>query len=361
MKIIHPLLTSRASFPTRALRTAGSVLAASTLVIGLAACGSDDDDDSNGTSVNTDFEPVTISHALGEAEITEKPERVVTLGQGSAETALALGIVPVGTEEYEWGADESGQLPWIHEELENEGVAEDDYPELISAGDNGVSAEEIAKLDPDVILAPWSGITAEQYDSLSALAPTVAYPEKPWTIDWKDQITTVATALGEKDRAEELIGGIEDQFAIVRQQNPEFADHDFAFIYNQGTTGDMGVFLPTEQRVAMVENLGLTVAPVVEDLKGQEKEGTDSATFSIETADRLNDVDLIFTFYSDEANRAEMEALPTYGAVSAIRKGAVVAPTENSFVTGSSIVNPLTVPWSIDRYVPMIKDAITHL
>ena len=123
----------------------------------------------------------------------------------------------------------------------------------------------------------------------------------------------------------------------------------------------MGVFLPTEQRVAMVENLGLTVAPVVEDMKGQEKEGTDSATFSIETADRLNDVDLIFTFYSDEANRAEMEALPTYGAVSAIRKGAVVAPTENSLVTGSSIVNPLTVPWAIDRYVPMIKDAITHL
>ncbi|WP_312898707.1 iron-siderophore ABC transporter substrate-binding protein [Corynebacterium variabile] len=361
MTIIHPPLTSRASFPTRALRTAGSVLAASTLVIGLAACGSDDDDDSNGTSVNTDFEPVTISHALGEAEITEKPERVVTLGQGSAETALALGIVPVGTEEYEWGADESGQLPWIHEELEDEGFAEDDYPELISAGDNGVSAEEIAKLDPDVILAPWSGITAEQYDSLSALAPTVAYPEKPWTIDWKDQITTVATALGEKDRAEELIGGIEDQFATVREQNPEFADHDFAFIYNQGTTGDMGVFLPTEQRVAMVENLGLTVAPVVEDMKGQEKEGTDSATFSIETADRLNDVDLIFTFYSDEANRAEMEALPTYGAVSAIRKGAVVAPTENSLVTGSSIVNPLTVPWAIDRYVPMIKDAITHL
>jgi len=99
MTIIHPPLTSRASFPTRALRTAGSVLAASTLVIGLAACGSGDDDDSNGTSVNTDFEPVTISHALGEAEITEKPESVVTLGQGAAETALALGIVPVGTEE----------------------------------------------------------------------------------------------------------------------------------------------------------------------------------------------------------------------------------------------------------------------
>jgi iron complex transport system substrate-binding protein len=96
-------------------------------------------------------------------------------------------------------------------------------------------------------------------------------------------------------------------------------------------------------------------------MKSQEKEGTDSATFSIENADILDDVDVLFTFYSDEANREEMEALPTYGAVTAIRKGAVVAPTDNSFVTGSSMINPLTVPWSIDRYVPMIKDAITHL
>ena len=337
-----------------------SVLAASTLAVGLTACGSDGDD-SDGASGGTDFEPVTITHALGTAEITGKPERVVTLGQGSAETAIALGVVPVGTEEYEWGADDTGQLPWIHEELKREGVAEDDYPELISAGDNGVSVEEIARLDPDVILAPWSGITAEQYKGLSALAPTVAYPEKAWTIDWEDQITTVATALGETDRAEGLIGGIEDRFAAVREENPEFADHDFAFIYNQGATGDMGVFLPSEQRVAMVSNLGLKVAPFVEEMKGKEKEGTDSATFSIENADKLNDVDLLFTFYSDKANRAEMEALPTYGAVTAIRRGAVVAPTENSFVTGSSIVNPLTVPWALDRYVPMIKDALAHL
>ena len=64
------------------------------------------------------------------------------------------------------GADLSGQL-LDPRGTENEGVAEDDYPEL-SAGDNGVSAEEIAKLDP-TSSRPRSGITEEQYDSLSAL------------------------------------------------------------------------------------------------------------------------------------------------------------------------------------------------
>ena len=350
--------------PARALRTVTTVttVTAAALALGLTACGSSGEgsgDDSAGSG--GDFEPVSISHALGTAEITEKPERVVTLGQGSAETALALGTVPVGTESYEWGADGTGQLPWIHEELETEGVAEEDWPELLTPDDSGVSAEAVAALAPDVILAPWSGITQEQYDALSEIAPTVAYPEKAWTIDWRDQITTVATALGEKDRARELIDGIGDDFAAVREEHPEFAEHDFAFVYNQGASGDMGVFLPSEQRVAMVENLGLKIAPVVEDMKAQEKEGTDSAPFSLENTDLLDDVDLLFTFYSDPSNREEMEKLSTYGSIPAVRDGAVVAPTDNSFVTGSSMVNPLTVPWAIDRYVPMIGDAITHL
>lgn len=338
------------------LTALAAVLSAVLATVGLTACGSDD-----GGDHGADSSGVSITHALGTAVIPEIPERVVTLGQGSAETAMSLGVVPVGMEEYPWAADDSGYLPWIREELEKEHVAADDYPELIDAGDGGVNVEQIAKLDPDVILAPWSGITQDQYDDLSALAPTVAYPEKPWTIDWKDQISTVATALGQKDRADNLIGGINDRFAAVRDEHPEFGDHDFAFIYNQGAGGNLGVFLPTEQRSAMVENLGFRVAPFVEQMKGNEKEGTDSAEFSMEQASRLNDVDMLFTFYSDEGNRREMEAQPVYGDIAAIRRGSVVAPTDNAFVTASSIINPLTVPWSIDRYVPMIGDALRHV
>ncbi|MCJ7857761.1 iron-siderophore ABC transporter substrate-binding protein [Corynebacterium kalidii] len=341
-------------------RTVGAVLASCLTTVLLVACSSTPGDgdaaDQNGSGGpgGSGFEPVTISHALGEASITSAPERVVTLGQGSAETAIALGVTPVATERYDWGADDSGQLPWIREAVEERG---DELPELITGGEE-VSAEEIAALDPDLVLAPWSGMSQEQYDQISAVAPTVAYPEHPWTIDWKDQITTVATALGKPDQARGLIDGIDREFATAREDNPDFADHDFAFIYNQGPAQDMGVFLPTEQRAAMVANLGFQVAPVVEELKADEVVGTDSAQFSIEDADRLDDVDVIFTFYSDETNRREMHALPVYGGISAIREGAEVAPTDQSFVTASSMINPLTVPWTLERYIPMIRDAL---
>lgn len=341
------------------LRRALAVLAASCLVAGpLAACSSDDD----GSGGDGDFETVTIDHALGEAEITEQPERVVTLGQGSTETAVALGVTPVGTESYDWGADDSGQLPWVREAIEDDGYEGDpDLPELITGGED-VDPEEIAALDPDLVLALWSGITQQQYDQISDIAPTVAYPEQPWTIEWQDQITTIATALGQEDRGPELIEDIEDRFATVREDHPEFAEHDFAFIYNNGGPDqNLGVFLPDEQRAAVVRDLGFQVAPFVEEMREHEVEGTDSAQFSMEEASRLSDVDLIFTFYADEANREDMHDDRVYGSIDAIEQGAEVAPTDNSFVTASSMINPLTVPWSLERYLPMIQDALDNV
>lgn len=337
----------------RRSRTAAAIAAATSAALMLSACG-EGAAEQEGAQDDGDFSPVTIDHALGEAEIEEEPERVVTLGQGSAETAIALGVVPVGIEEYAWGADETGHLPWIHEEITSQG---EELPELFDGGTE-IDIEAILELEPDVILAPWSGITQEQYDVLTDIAPTVAYPELPWTITWEEQIRTVSTALGHEERAEELIEGVEQEFEDAG--DAEWEEHTFSFIYNDGP-GTLGVFFEEEQRVAMVRKLGLTVDPVVEELDEYEVEGTDSAMIGLENADMLDDSDLIFTFYSDEENREEIESQDLYASIPAIEDGAVVAPEDNSLVTASSLINPLTVPWVIERYEPLIEEAVENL
>lgn len=319
----------------------------------LSACG-EGDVGQDGPQAAGDFEATTIEHALGEAVIEEQPERVVTLGQGSAETAIALGVVPVGMEEYEWGADETGHLPWIHEEVTEQG---EELPELFTGGTE-LDVEAILELEPDVILAPWSGITQEQYDVLSDIAPTVAYPELPWTITWEEQIHTVSEALGHEGRSDELIADIEQEFDDAAQ--PEWEEYTFSFVYNDGP-GTLGVFFEDEQRVAMVRKLGLTVDPVVGEMDEYEVEGTDSAMIGLENADMLEDSDLIFTWYSDDANREEIEGQDLYSSIPAIEDGAVVAPQDNSLVTASSIITPLTVPWVIERYEPLIEEAVENI
>jgi iron complex transport system substrate-binding protein len=306
-------------------------------------------------SGSADFETVTIKHALGEAVIESEPERVVTLGQGSTETAIALGKTPVGMEEYAWGSDDTGYMPWIYEAVKDRG---EELPEQFQ-GDTELDVEAIAELEPDVILAPWSGITAEQYEQLDAIAPTVAYPKQPWTIEWDEQITTIGKALGREEESEGLVDDVKTQLKEAKRD--EYKDLTFSYIYNSGP-GTLGVFYPTEQRVAMVSALGLTPDPVIDELKKEYDEpGTDSALIGLENADKLNGSDLIFTFYSDEKNKKEIESQGLYKNIPAIKSGAVVAPEDQAFVTASSIINPLTVPWTLKRYVPMIDKAVNRL
>ena len=306
-------------------------------------------------SGSANFEIVTIKHALGEAVIESEPERVVTLGQGSTETAIALGKTPVGMEEYAWGSDDTGYMPWIYEAVKDKG---EKLPEQFQ-GDTELDVEAIAELEPDVILAPWSGITAEQYEQLDAIAPTVAYPKQPWTIEWDEQITTIGKALGQEEESEGLVDDIKTQLKEAKRE--EYKDLTFSYIYNSGP-GTLGVFYPTEQRVAMVSALGLTPDPVIDELKKEYDEpGTDSALIGLENADKLNDSDLIFTFYSDEKNKKEIESQGLYANIPAIKSGAVVASDDQAFVTGSSIINPLTVPWTLERYVPMIDKAVKKI
>ncbi|WP_116046044.1 iron-siderophore ABC transporter substrate-binding protein [Amycolatopsis palatopharyngis] len=341
-----------ATLGRRRLRALGADLAVA--AIGLSGCGAASTTETASGSRVGDAFPVTIDSALGTAEIPQRPERIVTLGQGSAETAIALGQTPVGIESYEWGSDETGYLPWIHEAVTAEGGQ---LPTQFTGGED-IDFEAVVELAPDVILAPWSGITQEQFDILNDIAPTVAYPGEAWSTDWDEQISIIGKALGRTADAGELIAGIEQRFTETAATRPAYGDVTFSYIYTNGP-GTLGVFLPDEQRVAMVSKLGLAVDPVVESLP--ETEGTDSALIGLEQADRLRDSDLVFTFYANPETKQEIEAQPLYRSIPAVERGSVVASADNSFVTASSIINPLTVPWVIDRYLPEIDAAIAKL
>ncbi|MGW4726667.1 iron-siderophore ABC transporter substrate-binding protein [Streptomyces sp. NPDC004291] len=338
------------------LRRRALVAGAAAVSLGLmvTGCGADEKkDDAAGSASEAPAGafPVTIKSALGDAVIKDKPKRVVTLGQGSAETAIALGNVPVGIEEYPWGSDKTGYLPWIHEAVTKSGGT---LPKQFKGGEE-LDIEAITELEPDVILAPWSGLTQKQYDVLKDIAPTVAYPEKAWSTNWDQQIEIIAKALGQPEKAKELESKIDKQLADAAASRPNYKNVTFSYIYNTGP-GTLGVFKPEEQRVAMVSKLGLKVDPVVNEFK--ETEGTDSALIGLENANKLAKSDIAFTFYMDEKSRKTVEAQPLYAAIPAVKKGALVYSHDTPFVTASSMINPLTVPYSIERYLPMIDKAV---
>ncbi|QRZ14680.1 ABC transporter substrate-binding protein [Paracoccus methylovorus] len=157
--------------------------------------------------------PVSIQHAFGTTMIREKPQRVATVASGNHEVPLALGIVPVGMAAANYGDDDGdGVLPWVKEKLVELGA---DTPALFDEGD-GIDFEAVAATAPDVILAAYSGLTQSDYDTLSQIAPVVAYPDSPWTTDWRQMIQMNSAGMGMAAKGDALIAKMEGQIADTR-------------------------------------------------------------------------------------------------------------------------------------------------
>lgn len=330
---------------------------AATGLVSLAACSSSDSQPATSASPSAssaDAFPVTIKHALGSATIEKAPTRVVTLGQGAAEAAIALGTFPVGTETYTWGADADGHLPWVREAYEKAGQA---LPTSFAGGEQ-LDIEAIAELEPDLVLAPWSGLTQKQYDLLAELCPVVAYEKAPWTTTWDGEIATVAKALGRGAEGEQAIADLRTKLAEAGAAHPKWKGTTFSYIYTQGQ-GTLGLYMPTEQRVAMISALGLEVDPVVATFKPAD--GSDWALIGLENADKLAKSDLVFTWYLDAATKKQVLSQPLYAAIPAIKRGSVVTSEDPQLVTAMSMINPLTVPWALERVAPLIDAAIAKL
>ncbi len=203
-------------------------VAALSLALALAACGDESSADSTTAAAGGGGEggwtPVTVEHAFGETVIEEQPERVATIDFANQEVPLALGIVPVGMSKMTWGDDDGdGVQQWTEDRLEQLGA---ETPVLFDETD-GYDFEAIAGTEPDVILAGYSGLTEDDYNTLSEIAPVVAYPDQPWATEWRDSILQNAAGLGMAEEGEELVADLEQTIADAGAAHPEL----------EGTTG----------------------------------------------------------------------------------------------------------------------------
>ena len=336
------------SLPRSVTRGMAVLLSAATVVT-LAACSPTAEAVPSTSEVNGAF-PVTIESALGEAVIASEPERIVTIGWGSADTAVALGTTPVWVEVDAWSGDDDGYQVWTREAIEERG---DELPATFSVYPE-VDMAAIVELEPDLILAPQSGLSQDDFDVLNELAPTVAYPDTAWRTSWTEQIEIIGEALGKSDEAAELIGDLEGQMADAAAQHPEFADKSFAYTY-AGEPGTLSVYQAGDPRVDIVSALGMTLAPAVAELPVTE--GTFTSSIGLERADLLDDVDVLFTWFNDVAGADATAQQPLYAQIPAVERGSHVVNLDRQLGMAMSMITPYSVPWALDEYLPLIADA----
>ncbi|MFK5582964.1 iron-siderophore ABC transporter substrate-binding protein [Serinicoccus sp. LYQ131] len=347
----------------RTLLVAGSLAAALTL----AACG-DDSGDSTGSGTNADAGddtaaaggdtdgafPVTITHAFGETTIEEQPERVASVAWSNHEVPIALGVVPVGMSEAAWGDDDgNGVLPWVEDALAE---LDAETPVLFDEAD-GIDFEAVADTDPDVILAAYSGLTQEEYDTLSQIAPVVAFPETAWNTTMDEMIQLNSQALGMAEEGEELIADLDQQIADSLEAYPELEGQNAVFAYlDPNDLSQIGFYTTHDPRAAFLEDLGMGTPQVVSDISADSEAFYE--TVSAENSDQFDDADIFIT-YGDEAMLDTIQNDPLLSQIPAVEAGQIVILQDSTPLAASTNPSPLSIGWGTQDYVELLDAAVT--
>ena len=333
----------------------------SILVLALAACSDDSSKESSDNTKKTETTdaqyPIKIKHAFGTTTIDKKPERVATIAWANHDVALALGVVPVGFSAANYGIKDikTGILPWTQEKLDELG---EKNPNVYQDTD-GLDFEAIADSQPDVILAAYSGITEEEYNKLSEIAPVVAYQNQPWVTSWREQVKYDSMGMGMEKEGEQLIKDTEKTIADAAAKHPEIKGKKAAFgMFNTTDLSKFYIYTPADPRGEMLTDLGMEYqAKIKEQVK-------DDSSFylelSAENADILNDTEML-VMYGDDKTLATLQKDPILGKVPAIKNGNVVVVEDNTPLAASGTPSPLSIQYTIDDYVTKISDVAKNI
>jgi iron complex transport system substrate-binding protein len=328
-------------------RTSAAALALGAAAL-LAGCAGTSPSAGGGEQAASGDFPVTIEHAFGETTIEQEPTKVATWGWASADAAIALGVVPVAIPVQSYGGDENGVLPWIAEALEEQGA---ETPTMLAEGEEP-PYEQLAEAAPDVILAPYSGVTEEQYALLSEIAPTVAYPETAWSTPWRDVIEIVGESLGRSDEATQLLEDIDAQIAEQAEAHPEFDGKTIAMVAD--SAGTFYVYEKTDPRAEFALDLGFESAPAVDELSTGES--TFYYTLSYENLDQLES-DVLVSFAATEEEQQTFLESGAASVMPQVKSGAVATLTGPDLVAAVSPPTALSLTWGLDTFVAELSEA----
>lgn len=308
----------------------------------LAACGSSDDEKSSPEGEHV------IEHAYGSTEVLEKPERVVSLGWSDVENAIALGVTPVGFRDWfgeginDWAADEA-----------------DGTPESVTDAENEFQYEKIATLDPDLIFAN-DGMTEEQYERLSEIAPTVGPIEAgdgqtgSYGVPWDEALIRTGKILNREDQAEEMTERVEQSFADLKADHPEYQGTTAAMGFPPGPDDEPGIAASADPRFQPLLNLGFEPSPAVERLDDDGEEGL--VEFSMENLESFES-DVLFLYAYEDSARTEAMKIRAFANLDVVKNDRVIwmpADVADALTFGTA----LSMEYVLDELPPLIAEKL---
>ncbi|MFI0981127.1 iron-siderophore ABC transporter substrate-binding protein [Streptomyces sp. NPDC021093] len=297
-----------------------------------------------GAGKSADF-PVTVEHKYGSTTIEAEPKTVVTLGLSDQDAVLALGVKPVGA--VDWFKEQPyGKWPWTKDKWGST------KPQIVGERDE-FNIEKIVALKPDLVIAQYSGMKKEQYDTLSQFTKVVAQPKgvPDYGAAWQVMTRQIGKSLGKSTETEELITDVSARFKAVRDKHPEFAQKTLA-VADSFEAGKYSGFTKTDPKSIFFSELGFKLKPELDTLA---KPGWNVAELSAEKLNVLDADRLVWVTSSSEAND-RIKAEPLYKSLKVHKeKRDLFVPYQDPDVGAAFSFNTvLSIPYAIDQIEPLL-------
>lgn len=311
-------------------RLVAALAAAVALGVGLTACGESDPVAGSATG-----ETREITHAMGTTKVPAEPKRVVVLDTDKIDTALSLGITPVGAatagEAKSWptyfGADKLAGIKEV-------GVLTE--PDL----------EAINALKPDLILG--SKFRQEKfYDELAAIAPTV-FTDKVG-ITWKENFLLDGKALGREQQAKDLLGAYDKRAKDFGATLGDPAARKVSIV--RFIPGNIRVYGPDSFSGIVIGDTGLGRPERQMLAKKEDKR------FDLVSPERINEVDgdvIFVTAYGDKAaaEQSKVAGGTLWKGLGAVKAGKAYPVSDEIWMTGIGVGAANKILDDLAKYLP---------
>ena len=235
--------------------------------------------------------------------------------------------------------------PWATDELG------DATPDVLTMTFGELNYEAIAGLAPDLIIATHAGITQEEFDTLSEIAPTIpeAAGAAAFSMSWQEQTQLIGDALGLSEEAAQRIRLTQASILDAARLSDNFGGATLAWLnaYEGGEYWVVGDTPPTR----FFSDLGFTRSAELTEVIGD----LDSLQISAEQLELL-DVDRLI-IAADPVTQEAIEADSLWQSLSVFQDDRVVWIPQRSELFGAlSFSTILSVEFLVEKLVPLLAE-----
>lgn len=330
------------------------------LLLALSACStgstassdSGGESSSSGSGANPGAFPVTVKHVYGKTEISKEPSRIATIGWSDHDVLASFGVLPVGATKITFGGNDHGSTEWFDEAAEE---IDPDADVVRYDDSDGTPVAEIAKVNPDLVLGVNSGLTEENYDKLTKIAPTVAYPELAWGTPWEESVRIIGKAIGRPDEADTIVKETNNLIDEAVAKNPEVKGKTAVWASISPTdTSKIDIYTTNDLRMQMLTRFGLETPDIVTK---NSRGGDFFFSLSAEKAHTI-DADVLIFYVEGDKQVEKIKKDPLLGQIPAIKNGTFVASADNTVAMTMSSPSPLSMEVAVNEFLPKVAKAV---